>query len=1424
VNLANPLSSGTKYISFLFKGSGNSGGDTVGVFFKGNNANSLFAGFHVPDTAVTTGFGLGTVNSTVLGGATGLGSAVSINNTAVHFIVLEINFNTSGANDTVSLWIDPPTGVITPGVPANVVNSTFDVGTISAFGINITGGYNPIIDEVRIGDAYGDVVGYNAVSTPTIPTTVAISVAQGEQVSWTASSANSYQPQKSVDNSNWVNFGGFFNGNAVTSVYETAPQPYYRVLELLQGGSGPNVMVNGSFEISAANNVGAANWNGPVSDGNANQYVTNQYGALLPTDGTEMLFMEGTNGTGAVVSSDLFPISGGLTYKVLFDAVNAVTLNGANPQYQIQFFDTNNTFISGTGFGSLISVGSTWATISNNYAAPANAASMNIEFLEAVGGGAHWVTLFDNVRVSALASIGGTNVLSPTIQLGATFTGTVMSNGVTVATGASGTISFLTNSAGLSTNTVALGSATSATAIITPPYTVKAIYSGDSTYIGSTNTLTVSNAVAAVTLANLSQTYDGTAKSASVTTTPAGLTVNVTYNGSANAPTNAGTYQVIATVSDPVYIGSATNNLVITPVAATVTLGNLNQTYDGTAKAATATTTPPGLAVAFTYNGSPNAPTNVGTYVVVGTIADANYFGGATNNLVIGLNTSPVSVTVSVSGGQLTITWPGDHLGWVLQSNVNLTTAGWIDIPGSETNSQLVIPVNPTIPSAFFRLHLPVSPPSNLQTFDSGSTNSIGLDWNPSPTPGVTGYRVFYGTTANGMTNSIDVGNVTSTIISGLTPGQTYFFAVASLNGANESQASAVVSGQPDAAANIVPLFNAQTPLEADTTVNTSDALITYLGDRARDRHARESQFQLYDHYLSWYWEQRVANIQIIDHVAKGGSDIVFNYVTQDQLNPAEFRTFFRGITTVAEYNNNQTATLVSSNPSTIPGETDFHYTATISANAQFNRPLQIGDRVEIEISQFLLDPMHGRDNYYGTVLLYVVGQGVVPWAEGQDMGVTGGIVGNVNQNLDSYPLPTTAWLGGKTTLPYQYSNEPTNRFKELAGNIGPTNAQLFMLGRRLHHTDFGDGSHSEPDNPIYTEQVGKLGPKFVNRSCVACHVNNGRALPPAIGAPMLQSVVKVGSDASGTPHPTLGSVLQSQSTTGPAEGGVTISSYTTTSGTYGDGTPYSLQKPNYTFTGTTPQFYSIRLAPQLVGLGLLEAVSESSIAALIGTNNAGRISTVTDPQTGQPRVGRFNYKAGKARLVHQVAGALNNDMGVTTSVFPTLDGESTNGPIELADSDLDNLTRYIALLGVAARRDLSNSVALQGEQLFASAGCTSCHAPTLTTSPYHPLAELRNQTIHPYTDLLLHDMGAGLADNMGEEGATGSQWRTSPLWSIGLADGVSGGEAYLHDGRARSLEEAILWHGGEAQAAEENFRNMSASDRAALITFLKSL
>ena len=710
----------------------------------------------------------------------------------------------------------------------------------------------------------------------------------------------------------------------------------------------------------------------------------------------------------------------------------------------------------------------------------------------------------------------------------------------------------------------------------------------------------------------------------------------------------------------------------------------------------------------------------------------------------------------------------------------------------------------------FIRLQSPavvVLPPTNLHTIPSGASNAIGLAWTASSTPSVIGYRILHGVASDSLTNSMDVGNVTSATLSGLTLGQTYFLAVVARTADDESQPTAAISAQPDVDSGVVPLFNASTPLEPPTTIDTPTALITHIADRARDRHAREAVFNSYDNYLSWYWEERTIAIEIVDRVAKGGTGITFNYTTFTPLGAPEFRAFFRGIGTVAEYHGNYSAPLVGSN----------RYSQTLNLKQPENRALRIDDRIEIEISQFIQAPLHGRNNYYGTAMLYIVGQGIVPW-EG------------LGPLLDSFPLTNTAWLGGLTTLPYQYSNEPEHRFKQTAGNIAPTNAQPFMLGRRLHHTDFGNGVHSESGNPVYAEQIGKLGPKFIARSCVECHVNNGRALPPAIGAPMFKTVMKVGNDANGSPHPTLGSVLQTQSTGGPAEGGATISGYTTNVAQYGDGTLFALLKPDYAFTGVTPSNFSARLAPPLVGLGLLEAVRESTILALADPDDAntdgisGRIQTVIDPETGARRLGRFTSKGGQARLSHQIAGALNTDMGVTTTVFPLLDGETTGGVPELDATELDEMTRYIALLGVSARRDLTNGPALQGEQLFASAGCVKCHTPTLATSPFHPMTELRSQTIHPYTDLLLHDMGPGLADNMGEHGATGSEWRTAPLWSIGLTAGVSGGEAYLHDGRARTLEEAILWHGGEGEQSKEAFRTMPAAGRAALIQFLKSL
>ncbi len=602
-----------------------------------------------------------------------------------------------------------------------------------------------------------------------------------------------------------------------------------------------------------------------------------------------------------------------------------------------------------------------------------------------------------------------------------------------------------------------------------------------------------------------------------------------------------------------------------------------------------------------------------------------------------------------------------------------------------------------------------------------------------------------------------------------------------------------------------VPLFNNNTKLELATVEDTPTALITRVADRVRDRHAREYMFRVYEHYVGQYFEHRTHAIEIVDKVAKGGDSVTYNITTLAPSTTPNLRAFFEGKGTVAQYTTNSIANRVD----------PLHYTQTLKYNTNENRPIKIGDRIEIEFSVFLQSPATGRIAYYGTPLLYVVGKpGIQPW-EG------------IGKQMDSFPLPAVALSGGLTTSHQNYSNEPKSLFGQMATNTAPINSQPFMLGRRLVHTDMSTGVHSEqPGNPVFTEMIGKLGPRFAAPSCIAC----AGAKPPAVGKPMLQYLVKVGSDAKGTPHSQLGSVLQPQAARGATpEGSVSISGWATTEGTYGDGTKFSLQKPEYKFAGVVPEFYSVRIAiSKPVGMGLLEAIDENAIITL-AANNTGRMSIVTDPETGQLRMGRFGWKASQASLKHQVASRLNDAMSITTTIFPNPDRGSAqpdlNSPSnKLADADVQNIYRYYSLRAVPPRRDFRDDQVLKGEKLFMSAKCDACHTPTMKTSPYHPMAELRNQTIHPYTDMLLHNMGQGLADNMGEGNVTGAEWRTPPLWGLGLIPAMLEGEVYLHDGRARNLSEAILWHGAEGHESKEVFRTMSADDRAALIRFLKSL
>jgi CxxC motif-containing protein (DUF1111 family) len=295
--------------------------------------------------------------------------------------------------------------------------------------------------------------------------------------------------------------------------------------------------------------------------------------------------------------------------------------------------------------------------------------------------------------------------------------------------------------------------------------------------------------------------------------------------------------------------------------------------------------------------------------------------------------------------------------------------------------------------------------------------------------------------------------------------------------------------------------------------------------------------------------------------------------------------------------------------------------------------------------------------------------------------------------------------------------------------------------------------------------------------------------------------------------------------------------------GSYADGTTYTLSQPRYQLTGLAygpleAPLTSPRVAPQVVGMGLLEAVPEAALLDLADPDDAdgngvsGRPNYVATGPGEPERLGRFGWKANVATVRDQVAGAFAGDIGITSDEHPEENcptpatacrAAPTGGSPEIPADRMDDMEFYSRTLAVPARRRVDEPEVERGAELFAAIGCTACHTPTLLTGD-HPVSQLSGQEIHPYTDLLLHDMGPGLADGRADFLATGSEWRTPPLWGIGLVETVNGHTLFLHDGRARNLEEAVLWHGGEAAGAQGRFTALDAADRAAVIAFLESL
>ncbi|MGE0788216.1 MAG: di-heme oxidoredictase family protein [Sandaracinaceae bacterium] len=417
------------------------------------------------------------------------------------------------------------------------------------------------------------------------------------------------------------------------------------------------------------------------------------------------------------------------------------------------------------------------------------------------------------------------------------------------------------------------------------------------------------------------------------------------------------------------------------------------------------------------------------------------------------------------------------------------------------------------------------------------------------------------------------------------------------------------------------------------------------------------------------------------------------------------------------------------------------------------------------------------------------------------------------------------------------------NAFGHPAPDVDSMRRQEFLVGNSF----FTDAWVTAPGS---VDSRDGLGPVFNSAACAGCHARDGRGSVPDDGDELESALVRIsvpGEDAQGGPAPVpgYGGQIQPHGIAGvPGEATVRVR-WEDVPGTFDDGTAYTLHRPTIEITdeafGALPAdtLFSLRTAPATFGLGLLECVPEAQILEredpddLDGDGVRGRANRPFDVALGAPALGRFGWKANQPSLSQQDRGAFLGDMGLTSDLFP--DAECAEGQTECAmatsggDPEVsaqiaDRVDFYVRLLAPPARRDIGASEVQRGRDLFFAFGCETCHRATMTTATCDGLPELSDQRIHAFTDLLLHDMGEELGDGRPDFLATGREWRTPPLWGLGLTEVVSGHERMLHDGRARGASEAILWHGGEAEAAREAYRTAPADDRAALIAFLRSL
>ncbi len=435
---------------------------------------------------------------------------------------------------------------------------------------------------------------------------------------------------------------------------------------------------------------------------------------------------------------------------------------------------------------------------------------------------------------------------------------------------------------------------------------------------------------------------------------------------------------------------------------------------------------------------------------------------------------------------------------------------------------------------------------------------------------------------------------------------------------------------------------------------------------------------------------------------------------------------------------------------------------------------------------------------------------------------------------------PSERMPGGETTNTLMLGKLA---FQRVASNASSEHESMFYSGNAFFNDAWVEA-------PASTSARDGLGPLFNARSCSTCHFADGRGAPPeAPGEAFSSMLLRVGDgsrDEHGGPggDAVYGGQIQPFGVDGVPAEGVPRVDYELVRGAYADGEEYELLRPSYSVEapayGALPETLRIspRVAPQMIGLGLLEAIPEERLRELADPDDAdgdgisGKLNRVWQRSLEDFAPGRFGWKAEQPTVRQQVAGAFVGDLGVTSSLFPDqgcseaqseCQNASSGGEPEIEDALLLRVEVYSRLLAVPVRERWTDAGTLEGKRLFEAAGCASCHTPRHETGA-SDLEELEAQVIYPYTDLLLHDLGPELGDERPAYEAEGNEWRTPPLWGVGRIPAVNGHSRLLHDGRARGVAEAILWHGGEAEAARELFRALSARERERLVAFVESL